>query len=189
MLKNINNLKDLFVKYKAVIRFIVLFFGTYLILSAAYSFYLKASVDSAYFPDFITNLVAKQSAAVLETFGYTTDQFDYHKGGGVILTIEKAYSVNVVEGCNAVSVIILFISFIIAFAKDFKKTFLFLLAGIALIYVVNIIRISLLTIALYKFPEYQELLHGVLFPAVIYGMVLILWIVWVRNINTPASDE
>lgn len=182
-------MKDLFVKYKSVIRFIVLFFGTYLILSAAYSFYLKASVNSDYYPDFITNLVAKQSAAVLETFGYPTEQVDYYRGEGVLLTIEKAYSVNVVEGCNAISVIILFISFIIAFAKDFKKTFLFILAGMALIYVVNILRISLLTVAMYKFPEHQELLHGVLFPAVIYGMVLILWIVWVRNVNTSTDDE
>lgn len=182
-------MKALLIKYKSVIRFIVLFFGSYLILSALYSFYLKASAASSYYPDFFTNLIAKQTGALLDTLGYQADLYEYPPSGGVIVTIEKEYSVNVVEGCNSISVIILFISFIIAFADKFKRTFLFILAGMVLIYIVNIIRIALLTIALYKFPQYQEVLHGVIFPAVIYGMVLMLWIVWVRNINVKPADD
>src|SRR5690554_7241579 len=105
----------------------------------------------------------------------------------MLLIIDNNYAVNIVEGCNAASVIILFVSFIISFAERFKKTFIFLLAGAVLIYVVNIIRIALLAIALYEFPDYQEVLHSVIFPAVIYGMVFILWIVWVRTLNAKPA--
>lgn len=180
-------MKEIFIKYKAVIRFIVLFFGAYLLLSGLYSFYLKASADSSYYPDFFTNLVAKQSAAVLHTFGYEAALSEYRVREGMLLTIDGKYSVNVVEGCNAISVIILFVSFVISFAQSFKKTFLFLLAGMALIYVVNVLRIAFLTVALYKFPQHQDTLHGIVFPAIIYGMVLILWLVWIRNINTETA--
>ena len=180
-------MKELFKKYKSVIQFIVLFLGTYIVLSAIYAYYLKVSVSSGFPPDYLTNLVARQSAAVLDAFGYNAVLEVSTIKKGVLLTIENRYTVNIVEGCNAASVIILFVSFIISFAEKFKKTALFLLAGAVLIYVVNILRIAVLTIALYKFPEYQDVLHSVLFPAVIYGMVFILWIVWVKTLNAKPA--
>jgi len=99
------------------------------------------------------------------------------------LYVNNEFLARIVEGCNAASIIILFISFIIAFAEKFKKTALFLLAGGVLIYVVNIIRIAILTIMYYEYPQYQEILHSVVFPAIIYGMVFILWMIWVRMLS------
>lgn len=176
-------MKEILIKYKSVIRFVVLFIGTYLLLSFLYSVYLKMSAGGDYFPDYFTNLVARQSAVILEAFGYPTDLFNHHREGGVYLTVKESYTVNIVEGCNAISVIILFISFVIAFAEKFKKTFLFLLAGMVLIYASNILRIVILVIASYNYPKYQDTLHGVVFPAIIYGMVFLLWIAWVRIVN------
>ena len=150
-----------------------------MVLGILYSVYLNASENSTYFPDVITNLVAKQSAAVLDGFGYNSVLRKDSLGQGVLLTINNIYTVNVVEGCNSVSVIILFISFIIAFAEKFKKTLLFLFAGGVLIYIVNIIRIAILTAALYKYPRYEDILHSVVFPGIIYSMVFILWVIWI----------
>ncbi len=152
-------------------------------LGILYSVYLNISENGVYFPDLITNLVAKQSAAVLDTFGYSNflvvDPIDQ----GMLIAIDRKYIVNIVEGCNAISVIILFIAFIIAFAEKFKKTLLFLFVGYVLIYGVNIFRIVLLTVTLYKYPQYEKILHSVIFPAIIYGMVFILWMVWVRMLK------
>jgi exosortase family protein XrtF len=180
-------LKDLFKKYKTVIRFVVLFVGTYLVLSVLYSVYLKASYDGKFYPDFFTNLVAKQSNAVLSGIGYVSSLEPSKSDPGMLLTIANNYNVNIVEGCNSISVIILFVSFIIAFAEKFKKTFLFLLAGMVLIYTVNIFRIVFLTIALYKYPQYEDVLHSVVFPAIIYGIVFILWMGWVRMLKLGTS--
>lgn len=179
--------KEIFQKYKPVIRFVVLFIGSYLILSFLYSLYLKGSADSSYYPDFVTHLVAVQSAAILDFFGYEPILREMPSAGGVYMTI-RGYSVNIVEGCNAVSVIILFISFVLSFAQSIKKTLLFLLAGMVLIYTVNLFRIAILAVALYKYPQYQDVLHGVIFPAIIYGMVFLLWIVWVRTIKPKANS-
>lgn len=176
-------MRKLFKKYKSVIKFVVLFLGTYLVLSAIYAYYLKVSVNSGFFPDYITNLVARQTEAILGALGYITILEVNTIRKGMLLIIENEYAVNIVEGCNSASVIILFVAFIISFAEKFKKTFLFLLAGAVLIYVVNLLRLVLLVIALYKYPEYEEVLHSVIFPAIIYGMVFILWIVWVRMLN------
>lgn len=182
-------MKDIFKKYKAVIRFVAVFLGSYLALSILYSLYLKASTGSTYFPDYFTNLVARQSGAVLNAFGYDPVLRDVPQAGGVYITIKNSYSVNIVEGCNAIGVVILFTSFVISFAESLKKTALFLLSGMVLIYTVNILRVSFLAMALYKYPAYQEVLHGVVFPAIIYGMVFILWIVWVRTIKPKSNQE
>ena len=152
-------------------------------ISYFYSIYLKASASGGFYPDYFTNLVARQSGAILDSMGYNAVLFENHAREGVYLTIKENYMVNIVEGCNSISVIILFVAFIIAFAERFKKTFLFLLVGMVLIYIVNLLRISLLVVALYKYPEHQEVLHSVIFPAVIYGMVFLLWIAWVRMLN------
>lgn len=172
-------MKELFKKYKIVIRFIVLFLGTYLLLSMGYALYLNVSENGNYLPDFVTNLVAKQSNAVLETFGFTSILWPDSLEQGMLLTIENTYTVSIVEGCNSISVIILFMAFIIAFAENFKKTILFLFAGAVLIYSVNLLRIAFLVVALYKYPQYENVLHGVVFPGIIYSMVFIMWMVWV----------
>lgn len=177
------DLKEIFVKYRSVIRFIALFLGSYLILSVLYSFYLKLSAGGGYFPDYFTNLVAHQVAAILNSVGYESLMYENPARFGVYIGVNGTYTANVVEGCNSISVIILFISFIISFAEGFKKTFLFLLSGVVLIYIANLLRIALLTVALYKYPQYEETLHGVVFPAIIYGMVFVLWIIWVRMLN------
>ncbi len=183
-------MKALFVKYKSVIRFVVLFLGTYLILSVIYSFYLSLSKEGNYYPDFVTNLVAKQSSALITDFGYNAEVIPHETETSMKLFVNQQFLARIVEGCNAVSIIILFIAFIIAFAEKFKKTLLFLFAGMVLIYGVNILRIAILTIALYKYPEYSETLHGVVFPAIIYGMVFILWMIWVRMLpNTNIKNE
>lgn len=162
--------------------------GSYLLLSICYGLYLKLAPQGVYHPDFLTNLVAKQCHSVLEAFGYHAALSTDTLGEGMLLTIENSYTVSIVEGCNSVSVIILFVAFIIAFAEKLKKTILFIFAGAVLIYTINLFRIVILTIALYKFPEYEKILHNVVFPGIIYSMVFILWMLWVRMLNSKISE-
>ena len=79
--------------------------------------------------------------------------------------------------------IILFLSFIVAFAAKFKTTFFYILSGSVIIYSVNLIRIVLLTIGLYHYPNQKDIFHTALFPALIYGMVFLLWVFWVNRFS------
>ncbi|MBX2827019.1 MAG: exosortase family protein XrtF [Flavobacteriaceae bacterium] len=176
-------MKDIFLRYKSVIRFVVLFLGTYLVLTFLYSWYLQSSKGSSYPPDFITHLVAKQSSNVLNGMGYDAMVTPHESQPTMKLFVNSVYLARIIEGCNAVSIIILFIAFVVAFAQRWKKTLLFILAGSVLIYGVNIIRIAMLAIALYKYPQYNEMLHTVVFPGIIYGMVFLLWMIWVRGLK------
>ncbi len=176
-------MKELFDKYKSVVRFVVLFMGTYLLLTVFYSIYLSWSKSGSYPPDFITNLVAKQSSTVLVNFGYNAAVVPHEVKPTMKLFVEEQYLARIIEGCNSMSIIILFTSFIVAFAQKWKKTILYIFAGAVLIYGVNILRIAILAIALFEYPQYQEILHGVVFPGMIYGMVFLLWMLWVRTLS------
>lgn len=179
----------MFKKYKLVVRFIVTFLTVYIALSFAYKLYLDTSVQSDYHPDYITHLVATQSKELIQTLGYSCTIEPHPDEASVKLIINNKFTARVIEGCNSLSVLILFVSFIIAFSGRLKPTIVYLLAGATLLYAVNLLRIVALTIGLYHYPWRQEILHVVVFPAIIYGMVFLLWMFWVNrfsNINQKA---
>ncbi|WP_188457368.1 exosortase family protein XrtF [Psychroflexus planctonicus] len=174
-------------KNKAVVKFLLIFFGSYLILAAGYKLYLHLGSSETYFPDYITHLVAVQTESVLQALGYETFSMAYEKNASVRIGIKDQFVVQVIEGCNAVSVIILFLSFILAFFSGWKKTLLFIFGGSVLIYTLNVLRIALITIGIYHYPQYTDLLHEILFPLFIYGVVFLLWIIWVNRYQKPKT--
>lgn len=176
-------------KNKAVIKFLGVFFGTYIILSLIYQFYLDQAPSQIYYPEPITHVVALHSESLINLFGYETKMIPSLGDPSMLLGLNGQYLVRIVEGCNAVSVIILFLSFILAFKKDWKSTFLFIFAGSVLIYAFNVLRIALLTIGFYEIPEHKELMHSTLFPLFIYGFVFLLWILWIRNYKNPPKTS
>ena len=82
---------------------------------------------------------------------------------------------------------ILFVAFILAFSNGFTKTLGFIIVGLIIIHVLNVVRIALLTIGIMKYPEYTHILHGVIFPLVIYGIIFLLWIIWVTKFTSNAT--
>ncbi|WP_262890068.1 exosortase family protein XrtF [Psychroflexus salis] len=172
-------------KNKAVLKFLAIFFGSYLMLAGVYKLYLHLSESSAYFPDYITALVAEQTKSTLQGFGYETFSLDYPKNKSIRIGIKDRTVIQVIEGCNAVSVIILFLSFVLAFFSGWKKTLLFIFGGSVLIYTLNVLRIALITLGIYYYPAYTDFLHEILFPIFIYGVVFLLWIFWVKQYQNP----
>jgi exosortase family protein XrtF len=172
-------------KHKNVVIFLVKFFATYFILVSVYNFYLQSSQQkgAVFKTASITTLVASQTEDLLEFFGYYADALQHKKELSVKLLIENQYVARVIEGCNSVSVIILFVAFIVAFAGNLKTTIIFSILGSLFIYAINVIRIALLTVLIYKYPERQEFLHNLVFPAIIYGCVFFLWVIWVNKFS------
>ena len=189
LIKFTNFLKALLVKYKLVIKFILTFLLVYIALSVLYKFYLQFSDGSKFYPDYMTHLVAKQSEAILNTFGYNAQVLPHPNEPSMKLLINNRYLARVIEGCNSISVIILFLSFIVAFASKFKTTFLYIFSGSVLIYIINLLRIVLLTIGLYHYPHQKAIFHTVVFPAIIYGLVFLLWILWVNRFSKLKSNN
>ncbi len=180
-------MKKLLQQYQPFLFFLGKFIACYLILTFIYQNYLSKFDASQAEVDSFTQMVADQSAKVLSWFDSNSYTMPHLREPCVKLIYSGKYVSRIIEGCNAVSVMILFISFVIAFTGKLKKTILFILTGIILIHILNITRIVFLCIALYHYPHCEHLLHGVVFPLVIYGVVFLLWVIWVNKYSLYAS--
>ena len=172
-------------KHKSIIIFLIKFFLTYFILVTIYNSYLQASQqkNNIFKTASITTAVANQTIDVLTFFGYKVEAKQHTKEMSVMLSIEGKYTARVIEGCNSISLIILFVAFVIAFSGTIKATLLFTLFGSLFIYVVNVLRIAFLTVMIYKFPDQVGILHDLVFPAIIYGTIFLLWVIWVNKFS------
>ena len=170
---------------KTVVIFLVKFFGSYIILFLLYSFYLGKTQNTVelFTCAPITKTVANQTKFILTYVGYDVDVVQHDSESSMKLIVEGQFVARIVEGCNSVSVIILFIAFITAFANGFRRTLLFIIFGSLLIYIINIFRIAVISIAIYKYPQYEMFLHDIVFPGLIYGVTVLLWVIWVQKFS------
>lgn len=163
--------------------FLVKFFTAYMILFFAYSTYLSLSEKTGgpLTCDSITVRVAKDANRIVHLFGYSSETRASPFFRSEDLYVNGKVVARVIEGCNAMSIMILFIAFVWAFSSKPKPTLIFLFTGLAILYLTNITRIALLTIGLYETPQYRVLLHDYVFPAVLYGVTLSMWVFWLKK--------
>lgn len=178
MLK-INILKQLLKENRSFLLFLVKFLLCYLSITGVYNLFLRQYTIESNEVDGITTHVAELTKSVLAFFNQEIALTNHPDQPAIKVLYHQKYIVRIVEGCNAVSVIILFASFIFAFSSTWKKTIGFIFLGALLIYVLNCIRIALLIAGIYYFPSSKDLLHDIVFPSVIYGIVFILWLIWI----------
>lgn len=178
-------MKKYLIQFKPFLIFISTFFAAYIALTLVYKLYLNTfEVNDV---DGITSIVGKNVAQLMNVFNCNIKIFNSLTDSWLEVWYNKNYVIRIVEGCNAVSIIILFISFVLAFSGKLKTTLLYILFGVLFIYVLNVVRIALLTVLLFRFPAYTHFLHGTFFPLVIYGAVFILWIIWVNKFSKYAK--
>ena len=164
-----------------MIIFLVKFFSAYIILSLSYNLYLsyfnrntpQNKVDN------FTETVGYHTLKLSKVLNFPIKTSSHEEERSIKLIYQDRYIAKIVEGCNSISIIILFWAFIFAFSGKLKTTLIFGLFGSLIIYIINLIRIILLTKWLYEFPNYYDFLHKVVFPLIIYGTTMFLWVIWV----------
>ncbi|WP_163397910.1 exosortase family protein XrtF [Flavobacterium fluviatile] len=178
-------MKKYLVQFKPFLIFIGTFFATYILLTIIYKSYLNSFGSDDI--DGITTVVGSNVYGLMDAFN--CDVLIQKSSSGPYLEVwyNKDYVIRIVEGCNAVSVMILFISFVLAFSGKLKTTVWFILSGTLFIYILNVVRIALLAVLLFRYPEKLHLLHGVFFPLIIYGLVFVLWVFWVNKFSKYAN--
>ena len=149
-----------------------------MILVLLYQIYLDY-YHSRGLPDIITRLVGDQTEALISSFGYEAMAAPSSMYPLMNLSINDIFIARIIEGCNSLSLIILFLAFMLAFMGKTKPTLLYIMAGIAIIYSINVLRIAGLSIGIYEMPQHSYFLHQIAFPLVIYGTVFLLWIIWI----------
>jgi exosortase family protein XrtF len=180
-------LKNNFSQYKPFFAFLTKFLVFYVVFAFVYKMYLNQYDAKNFEVDYLTEAVAKQTLFVMDLFTENADLQPHKSDSSIIIIYNNTLVARVIEGCNAISVMILFAAFVFAFSKQWKKTVLYIIFGIVIIHVLNVVRIAALTFAMFHYPKYEEILHGTVFPLFIYGVVFILWILWVTKFSGYAK--
>jgi exosortase family protein XrtF len=163
--------------FKEILWVLLRFLGIWLLLFLLYQWYLNHFSGNV---DGFTKIISDQSAFLLNFTGYETVTKDFPSHETVQFYINGKVATRMVEGCNAVSVMIMFLAFVFAFYKG-VKTFSFAFAGIVLLYILNLFRIYVLNVIVVDFPVLTKHAHDYFFPAIIYGGVVVLWLIWINK--------
>ena len=188
MLK-IKELKSLLLEHKLFFKFLIKFLLFYTVFTFIYKQYLNQYNPLLNEVDSISTLVAHNTKSLLLFFNQESELFAHEFEPSIKIFYKGKYVSRIIEGCNAISVIILFAAFVFAFSSSLKRTLLYIIFGSILIYMLNIIRIALLTYSLYFYPQYEEFLHGTIFPLFIYGIVFLLWVGWVLKLSEKNKNN
>ena len=163
--------------FKEILWVLLRFLGIWLLLFLLYQWYLNQFSGNI---DGFTKIISDQSAFLLNLTGYETITKDFPTHETILFYINGKSATRMIEGCNAVSVMIMFLAFVFAFYKG-VKTFYFAFSGIVLLYILNLFRIYVLNVIVVDFPALTKYAHEYFFPAIIYGGVVVLWLIWINK--------
>lgn len=166
--------------YKETIAFLIKFIGIYVIANVFYGLAIEYYHPS---PDPITKIVSQQVAAILNSFAETVSLTSESQSPYIRFITNGKTIIRAFEGCNGVNVMIVYLSFIIAFKGNLKSTILFLFIGLVIIHVMNLFRVGLLYEIALRFPNRLYFFHKYFFTALLYVIVFVLWYFWVKQTN------
>ncbi len=168
----------MFNDFKPVLKVLLRFIILYVVLVLGYQFYLNTFKNAGLDP--FSTWAMQQADFLQNLFGYPSQMVEGKPEDETTwFYVSGQYVSRMVEGCNAISVMILFLAFIFAFYEGFK-TFIFAALGLVFLHIINVLRIVGLNILIVELPQYTRIGHDYFFPAIIYGSVVVLWLIWIK---------
>ncbi len=165
---------------KPALRFLIVFVSIYLVLNTFYGLYINYYSPTA---DPVTKSVANQTVWILSFFDPTITDYPSIFVEYIPISNDRENVISVFEGCNGINVIIVYLSFLVAYKGPVRLFFAFLTLGSIGIHLLNLLRLTLLYAAAFYFPEYLYFFHKYLFTGIIYAMVFVLWFFWTKKIK------
>lgn len=97
---------------------------------------------------------------------------------GRSIELAQALGIRIVDGCNGLATIGLFAGFVLAFPGSTRRRLLFIPFGIGVIYLANVVRVSLLAGLQVHWSPAFEFVHNMSAPAFFHLIVFGLWVLW-----------
>ena len=134
------------------------------------------------FDDQMTLLTAKLSGTIMNWFGYESGlEFN---GLQRILVVNGQQVVGIADRCNGLQVMSLYAGFIIAYPGKWKMKVPFIVAGVAIVFLLNILRVIGLTFNMMYYKASFEFNHKYTFTFAIYAVIFALWMVWANRFSS-----
>lgn len=127
-----------------------------------------------------TSIVAQCSGLLMNLFGAGS-----HVNVNILST--SKFSINVVDGCNGIYATAILISGVIAYPTKIIHRLYGALAGVAAIFILNLVRvISLFYLGQY-YPDIFEDIHVFIWQPIIILWAVFIWDFWSRKIESKKT--
>ena len=121
------------------------------------------------------------SSGILNVFGMDT------LARGDVL-VSNDFSVNVEEGCDAVAPAILYVVSILVFPMKWRFKWIGLMAGLATIFILNIIRILTLFLTGVYAQSLFDLMHVEIWQALFIVFIVVMWLYWLKWATAKSAE-
>ena len=167
-------------RYKPFIKFFlraILLGGAWIIFYKIFRYqpFIDTIYDSA--THTLTNILLEISRLSLELFNYQAII------DGKILRIAGDGGILLDRGCLARNLLGLYAGFILVYPGNWKPKLWFIPLGLISIFFINIMRIAALTYISYKFPQYLDINHNIIFKYTAYGATFALWYIYINYLS------
>ena len=160
-----------------MVRFFALFV---VVLTALFAAELTPPVQAALVLPWTEGL-ARVSAALVTVFDPRVAVF-----GKTLQSDGNGFAVSIEAGCNGIEAAIVLIAAMLAFPAPWKHRLLGIVAGLAAVQALNVVRVvSLFYLGQWSFQAF-EWAHLYLWQALIMLDVLVVWLVWIRTLPAAA---
>lgn len=156
-------------KYGKVSRFLLYSLSLCLGWFLLYDFWLS------HLDELLTLKVVNSTVHLLNLAGYNA------VATGIMVQIDGKDTVFVYHACNGMVLKALFAGFVLAFPGPFLKKLVFIPAGIAAIYLINVLRVSALALNAHHFHQSLNFNHKYTFTVLVYAAIFALWMIWVKR--------
>ncbi|MGZ3822184.1 MAG: exosortase X, partial [Mucilaginibacter sp.] len=158
-----------------ITRFLVLAAALYVSWYVLYELVIKPFTN---IDELLVGFIINNAAFVLKIMGFVIYQ-NREDQDLQLLGVDGAHPVWIGAPCNALTLFAFFTFFVIAFPGNNKNKWWFILLGIVIIHVANILRVMGLVLINYYAPQYLEFNHTYTFTIIVYSLIFALWMKWV----------
>lgn len=153
--------------------------------------YYVLEIDKRTISKPLSQLVVEQTTWLLSFADVNYHLSIQQRGNYILHTVcyDTKCLVGVGRGCNALELFVLFAGFIMAFPGAIKNKVWYIMAGIVVIHLLNVCRVAALAVIQFKAPQYLDFNHRYTFTFLVYGVIFILWIIWVKLFSSTRNEK
>lgn len=158
-----------------------------------YKFLFSLELKTVHYP--LTSHVGKYTTILLNTFvdaPYFSVNTEFVKGQTTPssqIYFKNKKIVFIADSCNGLIAFMRYLSFIFCFPSGIKRKLFYVILGAIIIHILNIIRCAALAYINLYHQSYFSVAHDHWFKYVMYGAILILWILFLRKVHLQNKLE
>jgi exosortase/archaeosortase family protein len=137
----------------------------------------------------VLNLFADhENFKAVRSFPATGPEEDAEPGGVVDIFRNGENTLRVATACNGLEIMILYAGFLFCFpAVRSSRRWSFLVAGLGIIFLLNIVRCALLVWIFIRYRQYLDFSHHFAFTFIVYSCVFLLWYKYAKRARGSLS--